>query len=166
VLVLHLRAKSKLIQTWKIVYKNKAKVDIEDLFGDETASEHDLFAEPPVDKTVVQEEATTATKGSSTTTSPIEGSSGTRRRVPSRSDPFKRSALLNRHIGFIQPRVGPSPSQTHPKIRSRTWLTMMQLAKDGEDMRKLVDLIPMFHEGGGVLPSPFAEEFVRESPAP
>ena len=42
-------------------------------------------------------------------------------------------------------------------MRSRTWLTIMQLVKDGKDMMKVVDLIPMLHEGGGALPSLFAE---------
>lgn len=143
------------------MYKKKAKVDdIEDLFGDGMVSSsehhHDLFAEPIA--------ATVADKTSTTTTGPTERSSS--RRVSS-SNPFKRSALLNKQIGFMKPRLGSSPLETQPKIRSRTWLTMMQLAKDGEDMKKVVDLLPMLHAGGGggssALPSLFAEEFVRES---
>jgi hypothetical protein len=39
---------------------------------------------------------------------------------------------------------------------------MIQLAKNGEEMSKVVELIPMLHQGGGELPSLFAEEFVRE----
>lgn len=146
------------------MHKKKAKVDIEDLFGDEAAaSGHDLFAEPTVDKTptpVVQTEATAKAEG--TSTAPTTRSSTTRGRVSAASDPFKRSALLDKHLTFMQPRLGSSPSKTQPKIRSRTWLSMIQLAKDGEDMRKVVDLIPKLHEGGGALPSRFAEEFVRE----
>jgi len=69
--------------------------------------------------------------------------------------------LLNKNIAFVKPRLGSSPAQTHPMIRSRTWLTMIQLAKDGEDMRQVVDLIPIACEGGGVLPGRFAQEFVR-----
>ena len=145
-----------LIET--IVYKKKAKVDdIEDLFGDEMVSSsehhHDLFAEPTTTTTVVDKKTTTTTKGSSTSS----------RRVS--SNPFKRSALLNKQIGFMKPRLGSSPLETQPKIRSRTWLTMMQLAKDGEDMKNVVDLLPMLHAGSGgsgALPSLFAEEFVRE----
>jgi len=38
---------------------------------------------------------------------------------------------------------------------------MIQLAKDGEDMRKVVDLIPNLYARGGVVPDLFAEEFVR-----
>jgi len=135
------------------VHKKQAKVDIEDLFGDEMVSSsehHDLFAEP----TAVDDKT-------STSTGPTEQRSS--RRVSS-SNPFKRSALLNKQIGFMKPRLGSSPLETEPKIRSRTWLTMMQLAKDGEDMKKVVDLLPMLHAGGGggsALPSLFAEEFVR-----
>lgn len=146
--------------------KKSAKIDIEDLFGDETASEHDLFAEPAVDKIQTQKEATIKAQGPSTSTAPTADSSTNRRRVSAPSDPFKRSALLNKKIMFIKPRLGSSSSQTQSKIRSRTWLTMMQLAKNGEDMRKIVDLIPMLHKGGGALPPLFAEEFVREWCAP
>ena len=146
----------------KIVHKKAPKVDIEDLFGDETAFEPDLFADP--ENTITQNDATTNAKGSSTSTDPIvEGSSSTaKRHVSAPSDPFKRSALLNKHINFMKPRLGSSPSKKYPKIRSRTWLTLIQLAKNGEDMTKVVDLIPMLHEGDGALPTLFAEEFVRE----
>ena len=62
----------------------------------------------------------------------------------------------------MKPRLGSSPSKKHPLIRSKAWFTMIQLAKNGEEMSKVVDLIPMLHEGGGALPSLFAEEFVRK----
>ncbi|KAF8811637.1 hypothetical protein BYT27DRAFT_7336091 [Phlegmacium glaucopus] len=138
-----------------VVHKKKAKVDIDDLFGDEATFEHDLFAESTVEKTVGTAEA------EGTSTAQIKRSSTTKRHVSAPSKSFKRSAMINKHIAFMQPRLGSSPSKTQPKIRSRTWLTMMQLAKDGEDMRKVVDLIPKLHEGGGALPGLFAEEFVR-----
>jgi len=119
----------------------------------QTVSEHDLFTEPTVDKTITQKEAATKAKGSSTSTA--------QRHVSAPSDPLKRSLLLNKQISFMKPRLGSSPLKRQPKIRSRTWFTMMQLAKDGEDMRKVVELIPNLHQGGGVLPGLFAEEFVR-----
>jgi len=149
------------IHSTSVVHKKAPKVDIEDLFGDETAFEPDLFAEP--ENTITQNDSTTNAKGSSTSTDPIvEGSSTTaKRHVSAPSDPFKRSALLNKHINFMKPRLGSSPSKKLPEIRSRTWLTLIQLAKNGEDMTKIVDLIPMLHEGGGALPTLFAEEFVR-----
>ena len=154
-----------LIQLGRTVHKKTAKVDIEDLFGDETASDHELFAEPTVDQTTTTCQKENA-KSSSTSTSPVGGSSTTQRRASASSNLFKRSALLDKNINFLKPRLGPSPSKKQPKIRSRAWLTMMHLAKDGEDMRKVVDLIPILHQGGGALPGLFVEGFVREWPAP
>lgn len=142
------------------MHKKTPKVDIEDLFGDDVAFESDLFTEP--DKTIIQKDATTTAKTSSTSTGSIKGSSTAKRHVSAPKDPLKRSAMLNKHIFFMKPRLGSSPSKIHPRIRSRTWLTMIQLAKNREDMMKVVDLIPILHEGGGALPSFFAEEFVRE----
>lgn len=141
------------------VHKKTPKVDIEDLFGDETIFEPDLFTEP--DKTTTQN-VTTKAKGTSTSSDPKESSRTVKRRVSAPSDPLKQSAMLKKNINFMEPRLGSSPSKINPKIRSRTWLTMIQLAKNGEDMTKVVDLIPMLHEGGGALPNLFAEEFVRE----
>ena len=140
------------------------KVDIEDLFEDEITSEPDLFAESDADKTIARNDATTTTEAklTSTSTDPIQGSSTPKRRVLTPSDPLKRSEMLNRHMHFMKPRLGSSPSKKHPRIRSRSWLTMIQLAKNRDDMTKVMDLIPMLHEGGGALPSLFAEAFVRE----
>ena len=133
---------------WKIVHKKTAKVDIDDLFGDDMAS--DLFSEP-----TTQRGATTkAKKDSSTSTA----------NAP--SGPFRRrTTLLNKHIHSLKPRLVSLPSQKQPQFRSRIWLTMIQLAKDGEDMRKVVDLIPDLHKGGGTLPALFGEEFIREWPS-
>ena len=143
----------------KIVHKKTPKVDIEDLFEDDLF-EPDLFSEP-VQKVTQNEATTMLAKDSSMSTDPKEGSSTAKRRVSARSVAFKRTALFNKQIHFMKPRLGVSPSK-HPNIRSRTWLTMMQLAKDEEDMKKVLDLIPMLHEGGGPLPSRFEENFVRE----
>ena len=87
-------------------------------------------------------------------------SNSAKRRAP--LDSSKRSTLLNKHIKFTKPRLGSPPSKDYPKVLPKAWLTMIRLAKDGEDMTRIVDLIPMLHEGGGVLPALFAEEFVRE----
>ena len=145
--------------------KTPKAVDIEDLFGDEISSEPDLFSESDVDKTITQNVVTTEAKDTSTLTEPVQGSSSTtttKRHVSGPSDALKRSEMLNKHMNFMKPRLGSSPSMKHPRIRSRTWLTMIQLAKTGEDMTKVMDLIPKLHEGGGALPSLFAEQFVRE----
>ena len=143
-----------------LVHKKVQNFDIENLFEDDVAFEPDLFTEPKPDKTITQHDATTKTKDSSAST---EGSSSTpKRRVSALSHSLKRSALLDKHIHFMKPRLGSSPSKKHPRIRSRTWLTMLQLAKNGEDMTKVVELIPMLRDGGGALPSLFAEVFVRE----
>ena len=119
--------------------KKTTKVDIEDLLGDEITSEHDLLAEPA--ETITQNDATTRAKGSSTA-----------------KRHFNRSALLNKPFYFMKPRLGSSPSNRHPDIRLTTWLTIMQLVKDEENMMKVVDLIPMLHEGGSALPT-----FLRRS---
>jgi hypothetical protein len=151
----------------EIVHKKTPKVDIDDLFGDDMAS--DLFSESIVDEPATRKEVTTKAKASSTSTStaaPVEGSTTTQRRAKAPSDPFRRrSALLNKHIDSIKPQLVSSPSQKQPQIRLRTWFTMMQLAKDGEDMRKVVDLLPDWRKGGGGLPALFGEEFVREWPS-
>ena len=42
---------------------------------------------------------------------------------------------------------------------------MMQVAKDGEDMRKVVDLILNLHARGSVLPDIFVEKNIREWPS-
>ena len=143
----------------KIVHKKTPKVDIEDLFEDDLF-EPDLFSEP-VQKVTQNEATTILAKDSSTSTDPKESSSTAKRRVSARSIAFKRTALFNKQIYFVKPQLGVLLKQ-RPNIRSRTWLTMIQLAKDGEDMKKVLDLIPMFHEGGGALPSRFTEDFVRE----
>jgi len=140
------------------VHKKTPKIDIENLFEDDI-TEPDLFAEP--EKTIPQKDAISKDKGSSTSTDPIQSSSTSQRRASVPSSVFKRSALLNKHIGIIKLRLGSSPSKKNPGFRSRTWLTMIQLAKNGEDMTKIVDLISMLHDGGA-LPSLFAEEFVRK----
>ena len=141
------------------MHKKTPKVDIEDLFGDEISYEPDLFTE--TDKTPTQN-VTTKAKGTSTSSAPMESSRTVKRRVSAPSDALKQSAMLKEHINLMETRLGSSPSKIRPKIRSRTWLTMIQLVKNGEDMTKVVNLIPKFHEGGGALPNLFAEEFVRE----
>ena len=141
------------------MHKKTPKVDIEDLFGDDITFEPDLFTEP--DKAIPQNDTTTKAKGSSTSSDTTESSNTTttKRRV---STAFKRSAKLNKHIYFVKPRLGSCPSKIHPLIRLRIWFTMIQLAKNGEDMKKVVELIPMLQEGGGAVPNLFAEEFVRK----
>lgn len=140
------------------MHKKTPKYDFDDLFVDDLF-EADLFA-PPVQKITQNEVIAEAQKLSSMSINP-EGSKTGRRRLSARSIAVKRAALINKHIYFLKPRLGSTPS-VHPNIRPRTWLTMMQLAKDGDDMKKILELIPILHEGGGALPSVFAEEFVRE----
>ena len=158
---IHEKKKKKLINfkiEKKIVHKKTPKYDFDDLFVDDLF-EADLFA-PPVQKITQNEVIAEAQKLSSMSINP-EGSKTGKRRLSARSIAVKRAALLNKHIYFLKPRLGSTPS-VHPNIRPRTWLTMMQLAKDGDDMKKILELIPILHEGGGALPSVFAEEFVRE----
>jgi hypothetical protein len=112
-----------------------------------------LFA-PIKPKTPIEAATTTEINDASTSsTDPIDGSSAAA---------LKRSSLFNRHVSSLKSRLGYSPSMMHNVVRSKNYLTMMQFAKNAEDMSKVVDLIPKFCEGGGRLPICFGEEFVRE----
>lgn len=73
-----------------------------------------------------------------------------------------RLERLNKLLSFVERRIGRKPAVETPLVRKRSWLTMLDLAANEEEMKRVVELFPKYKESESEFPDCFAEAFVRE----
>ena len=76
--------------------------------------------------------------------------------------PAMRIERLNKLLSFVEQRIGRRPAVEIPLVRKRSWLTMLDLAANEEEMKRIVELFPKHRESEWEFPDSFAEAFVRE----
>ena len=139
-------------------YKRKGKVIVDDLFSEDTFVEEDLVkgssalytAKPSSPAPSVQPEALSSQLQQATTRKP-------RKRLA--LSPSVRLERLNGLLSFTERRIGRVPELATPLIRRRSWLNMLDLVANEEQMQRVVDLFPAYKNGAGEFPIGFAEAF-------
>ncbi|KAF8960433.1 hypothetical protein BDZ97DRAFT_1665763 [Flammula alnicola] len=140
------------------VLKKKGKADIEDLFTDDAFVEEDLIKDVAA-KTAVEPPQPASSASAK------EGETAAKKSAKAKKtkklDPAVRRERFEKHIQFIEPRVGRKPTVKDARIRKRMFVTLLDLAASEDELRKIVALIPRYKEVGGELIDSFAEAFVR-----
>ena len=138
--------------------KKKSNAVTEDLFGDDAFVEEDLIkdtsapaAKPPV---AMKKQASEPSTRTTPKLSVAE---------QKRLSPEELTERFEAAVKFMEPRIGRRPSVTHPHVRKRAFLTLLDLARSEEHLRKIIELIPRFREARGDIHPDFAVDFTRES---
>lgn len=76
--------------------------------------------------------------------------------------PAVRLERFNNLLSFIERRIGRRPEVETPLVRKRSWLTMMNLAANEDDLKRIVDIFPKYKESKAEFPDGFAVAFVRK----
>lgn len=138
--------------------KKKSKAVIEDLFGDDAFLEQDLIKDEsaPTPKAVKKVPSTAATSTFKKISIAEQG----------RLSPEKLAERFEATVKYMEPRIGRKPSVAHPLVRKRAFLTLLDLARSEEHVRKIMELVPRFREARGDLHPDFAVDFTRKSHLP
>jgi len=142
------------------VNKKKSNVVIEDLFGDDAFLEGDL----------IKDETTTAAKSLDPKKKAVSLTTRVQKKIPlairRKLSPEELTKRFEATVKHMEPRIGRNPSVAHPLVRKRTFLTLLDIARSEEHVRKILDLIPRYREARGDLHPSFAVAFTRKSISP
>lgn len=89
---------------------------------------------------------------------PLPNTEGRKRRVLS---PAVRLERFDNLLSFIGPRIGRNPTMQKPLVRKRSWLGLLDLAANKDEMQRIIDLFPKYKDGQGEFPETFADDFTR-----
>jgi len=139
-------------------YKRKGKVIVDDLFSKDTFVEEELVkgssalytAKPSSPAPSVQPEALSSQLQQATTRKP-------KKRLA--LSPSVRLERLNGLLSFTERQIGRVPELATLLVRRRSWLNMLDLVANEEQMQRVVDLFPAYKNGAGEFPIGFAEAF-------
>jgi hypothetical protein len=141
------------------VSKKKSNVIIEDLFGDDSFLEGDLIKDETTPASKSPDPKKIAASKSSTPTTP------TRKKIPvverRKLSPEKLTERFETTVKHMEPLIGRNPAVIHPLVRKRTFLTLLDIARSEEHVRKILDLIPRYREARGDVHPSFAVDFTR-----
>jgi len=140
------------------VSKKKSNAVTEDLFGDDVFVEEDLIKDTSAPAAKPQVGMKKLASEPSTRTTPKVSVAEQKRLSPE-----KLSERFEAAVKYMEPRIGRRPTVTHPVVRKRAFLTLLDLARSEEHLRKIMELIPRFQEARGELHSDFAVDFTRKS---
>lgn len=72
--------------------------------------------------------------------------------------------LFNKNVEFMKPRLGHKPDIRHPPIRKSTWIRTLALCQTEEQLRKVMQMIPLWRDMGLNFDSTFSHAFISTSP--
>lgn len=136
--------------------KKKSKVVIEDLFGDDGFLEQDLIEYEPAPAAKVELKKVASTPATPT----VEKFSITKQEGLS---PEKLARRFKATVKYMEPRIVRKPSVARLLVRKRAFLTLLDLARSEEHIRKIMELIPRFRDARGDIHPDFAVDFTRKS---
>jgi hypothetical protein len=139
-----------------LVQKKKGKTTIDDLFSEDAFADDELIKDS---SPVFSAKASSAQEQPSSSL-PSEEKVGKRRKRRA-LPPAVRLERFNNLLSFMEPRIGRNPSAPLPLVRKRSWLTLLDLAANNEQMQKIVDLFPTYRNGKGAFPESFSDDFTR-----
>lgn len=72
--------------------------------------------------------------------------------------------LFNKNVEFMKPRLGHKPDIRHPPIRKSTWIRTLALCQTEEQLRKVMQMIPLWRDMGLNFDSTFSHAFISTLP--
>ena len=72
--------------------------------------------------------------------------------------------LFNQNTEFMKPRLGHKPDICHPAIRKATWIRTLALCQTEEQLRKVMQMIPLWRDMGLKFDSTFSHAFISTPP--
>lgn len=85
----------------------------------------------------------------------------TRRIVVCARNADHKVQLFNENVEFMKPRLGHKPEIHHPRIRKSTWIRTLALCQTEEQLRKVMQMIPLWRDMGLNFDSTFSHAFIR-----
>jgi len=132
-----------------VAQKRKSKVVVDDLFGEESQEDGDLFSEQP------------GSQSSKTPLSTATAEAGQDTVRTSKLSPEARLAQFTKTLDFVKPRIGRHPTEKFPLVRKGTWPYLVQLASSQEQLEQVLEQVPEWNESAGVLDTSFSETLTR-----
>jgi len=72
---------------------------------------------------------------------------------------------FDKNILFMEPRLGRNPHIYHPPIRQSTWIRTLGLCQNEEQLRKVMDMIPLWRDMDLKFDTTFSHAFIRTLPS-
>lgn len=72
---------------------------------------------------------------------------------------------FDKNILFMEPRLGRNPHIYHPSIRQSTWIRTLGLCQNEEQLRKVMDMIPLWRDMDLKFDTTFSHAFIRTLPS-
>lgn len=88
----------------------------------------------------------------------------TRRIVVCARNADHKVQLFNENVEFMKPRLGHKPEIHHPRIRKSTWIRTLALCQTEEQLRKVMQMIPLWRDMGLNFDSTFSHAFISTLP--
>jgi len=142
------------------VQRKKGKAAIaDDLFSDDSLLEDELIKDlSPVFSAKAPSEQV---QDSTVPSTPLPKTEGRKRPV---LPPAVRLERFDTLLRFMGPRIGRNPTMQKPLVKKRSWLVLLDLAANKDEIQKIIDLFPKYKDGKGEFPKNFADDFSRWSP--